>query len=189
MSLKGKYLVVPIVMQEKNYSCGCACVNALLGFYGETMYPEEELCDLLDATTAYGTSYKNIIEFFKKEGYYVFAKQGLVLEDLIRFLDHETPVLVALQAWSEQKDVDYSEKWNAGHYLVIIGYDKINFYFMDPSLINNYGYISIKEFFERFHDTDGENNEELNQFGMLIMGPKTNIEVKNIKNTKFKKIK
>jgi uncharacterized protein len=189
MSLKNKYLVMPIVGQEKNYSCGCACVNALLEFYGETKYPEAELCDLIDATPAYGTSYKSIAAFFKKEGYHVFFKQELTLEDLKRFLDNEHPVLVALQAWSEQKNVDYADKWNSGHYLLLIGYNAKNFYFMDPSMVGKYGYIPIEEFFERFHDTDGEDDEVLNQFGMLIMGPKTNVETKTIRHKEFGKIK
>jgi predicted double-glycine peptidase len=188
MTLKNKYLEVPPFRQEKNYTCGCACVNSLLGFYGEETHSEEDMCDLIDATVKYGTSYKSIASFFKNEGYHVFYKQDLTIEDIKRFLDHEHPVLVAFQAWSEQKDVDYENKWNSGHYALILGYSDDNFYFMDPSLKDSLGYLPIEDFVSRWHDTDGEDDEELVHFGMLIMGPKPKAEIKRIRKKNFKRM-
>jgi predicted double-glycine peptidase len=188
MSLKNKYFDFPIVNQEKNYTCGCACVNALLKCYGEETYIENDMCELIDATTQYGTSYKSIAAFFKSEGYQVFYKQNLTIEDIKGFLDEGHPVLVAFQAWSEQKYVRYQNKWNCGHYAICVGYDDLNFYFMDPSLRDYLGFITIKSFKKRHHDTDGEFNEKLVQFGMLIVGPKPKVEIKSVRKKNFKKI-
>lgn len=188
MTLKGKHLEFPLVRQEKNYTCGCACVNALLEFYGEETYSEADMCELIDATTQYGTSYKSIASFFKKEGYHVFHKQNLTIEDLKRFLDHEHPVLVCLQAWSEQKDVDYTDKWNSGHYLIAVGYNSSSLIFMDPSLKDTLGYLPIEGFESRWHDTDGAEDEELIHFGMVIMGPKPKVELKAIRKKNVKRI-
>lgn len=185
--LKGKYIDFPIFNQEKNYTCGCACVRAFLEFNGEDPMTEQEIVEELDANVSVGTLYRNIANFFHDEGYQVFFKQNLELKELTELLDNKQPVLIALQAWSEVKDKDYNDIWNSGHYLVVIGYDDNNIYFMDPSTVNHYGYIPISEFKKRWHDIDGD-DEPIEQFAMVIIG-KLNGKIKPINKEDFKKIK
>jgi hypothetical protein len=50
-----------------------------------------------------------------------------------------TPPMVCLQAWSEDSDgLTWRERWEDGHYVVVIGYDNENLYFMDPSTLSLY---------------------------------------------------
>jgi uncharacterized protein YvpB len=87
------------------------------------------------------------------------------IADLKALLDKKFPVIVLLQAWSEHK-MDYRNAWSEGHYVVAVGYDAKNIYFMDPSTLGNYAYIPEKEFVDRWHDTDGK--EKLRHFGMVV---------------------
>jgi predicted double-glycine peptidase len=87
------------------------------------------------------------------------------LDDLRDFIDKGEPVIVLIQAWAESP-VDYSRDWEDGHYVVAIGYDRDNVYFMDPSTLGNYTYLPNREFFDRWHDEDA--GVQLNHFGMII---------------------
>jgi len=55
------------------------------------------------------------------------------------------------------------------HYVVAVGYDQDNIYFMDPATIGNYTYFPIPEFLERWHDQDRP-RQKLYNFGMVIDG-------------------
>lgn len=46
-------------------------------------------------------------------------------------------MIVAIQAWAEE-GVDYNNDWDDGHYVVVIGYDSDNMFFMDPSTLGIY---------------------------------------------------
>jgi predicted double-glycine peptidase len=104
-------------------------------------------------------------EFARSLGFRVDVLINMSLEDLKRFLDSRKPVIVAIQAWPDIP-VQWSESWDEGHYAVVVGYDKINMYFMDPSTLGHYAYIPIPEFLDRWHDMDDQ--EELMHFGMVI---------------------
>jgi len=53
-----------------------------------------------------------------------------------------------------QNPSDWSQDWEDGHYVVGIGYDSNNIYFMDPATMGNYTYIPVDEFLARWHDKD-----------------------------------
>lgn len=84
------------------------------------------------------------------------------------------PVVVLLQAWPDKPPEDWSQVWDHGHYAVVIGYDRNNIYFMDPSTTGNYSYIPRDEFLLRWRDWSEEvfNGEKyrfhFHQFGMIL---------------------
>jgi hypothetical protein len=90
---------------------------------------------------------------------------GMTVAGLKKWIDAKRPVIVSIQAWAE-KSVNYPADWGDGHYVMAVGYDQENIYFMDPSLLGNYGYIPIGEFVKRWHDRDDE--KVLDQFGIVI---------------------
>ncbi len=90
---------------------------------------------------------------------------GMTLGELKKWIDERKPVIVSIQAWAE-KPVHYAADWDDGHYVVAVGYDEQNIYFMDPSILGHYAYLPLSEFVRRWHDRDGE--RVLDQFGIVI---------------------
>jgi len=159
---------VPMVYQPNIYSCGCAAVQSIMKFYGkEFLY--EDLEKKLKTDPKKGTAINDIIKFAESEGMVAKLKTNMSLEALWKFIDNETPILVAIQAWTESKKPDWANDWKDGHYVVAIGYDDENTYFMDPSVFGNYAYIPIKEFVERWHDLD-ESKKLINPGIVIVSG-------------------
>lgn len=87
-------------------------------------------------------------------------------------LDREIATVLDIQAWADDPaDYDDPSSNKNGHYVVAIGYstsppleagvalkndaDDLYFYFMDPSLLCRYGYLSWTELDKRWHDNEG----------------------------------
>lgn len=164
LAMTKELIQVPLTRQATDYTCGTAALQSMLGFYGEDQN-ESELAKILKTNEQDGTDYNEIVTVAKKKGYTVKVYKNMTLLDLKRILDKKTPVLCLIQAWAEQK-VDYKNDWKDGHYVVAIGYDKHKIYFMDPSTLGNYTFIKNKDFLNRWHDKNS--NEELNHFGLTI---------------------
>ncbi len=157
---------VPLVRQSKNYTCGVAPLESVLG-YSRQSIPEGKLAERLKTTEAGGTHYRNMVRFARNHGYMVRKVLDMALEDLEQWIDRRRPVIVVIQAWADPP-VDYPHDWNDGHYVVAVGYDDENFYFMDPSTPGHYAFISRVEFLERWHDKDDTTGEVLNRFGLVL---------------------
>jgi len=169
---------VPFVRQSKSYTCGVAASESVLGYYGEDNR-ESTLADTLQTSEQTGTSYMNIAKLGASKGYNVVVfdnekqndsgiehKPIMDLKMLQSYLDKKIPVIVLIQAWSEKK-VDYAKDWDDGHYVVAIGYDNANVYFMDPATLGNYTYIPVREFMTRWHDIDGKDHRVVH-FGLAM---------------------
>ena len=103
----------------------------------------------------------------------------MTIDQLKAYIDAQTPVLLTIQAWPE-KTVDWSQDWKDGHYVVAIGYDSDNIYFMDPATIGNYTYIPVDEFLARWHDKD-QRKKKLINFGIVIDGKEPAYDPEQIK--------
>jgi predicted double-glycine peptidase len=157
---------VPLTRQTSDYTCGVAVMQSILYYLDEKDdYSEEILIRELKADPVNGTSYQAMADFARSKGYRVEVRTEMRLDDLRDFIDKGEPVIVLIQAWAESP-VDYSRDWEDGHYVVAIGYDRDNVYFMDPSTLGNYTYLPNREFFDRWHDEDA--GVQLNHFGMII---------------------
>lgn len=162
--LPKNFIFVPLTRQATDYTCGVGVTQSMLMYYGDE-YMEGELAQELKADPNEGTSYHNISNFAKANGYKVNIMKNMTIEQLKTTVDAKKPVIVLLQAWSE-KPVDYANDWEDGHYSIVIGYDANKIYLMDPSTLGNYTYIPTKEFMDRWHDVDI--NEKLYNFGMTL---------------------
>jgi len=156
---------VPMTRQSRDYTCGTAALQSVLAYYGEE-FRDDELEKKLKSNAKDGTAYLEMVRFALEKSFQVDIIKEMKLERLKSDIERGLPVICLIQAWSEQSSVDYKQDWDDGHYVVAIGFDTNNIYFMDPSTLGNYAYIPIPEFLSRWHDTDGK--ERLENFGMVI---------------------
>lgn len=155
---------VPLLRQATDYTCGASALQSVFAYYGDE-FREEQLARQLKTNSRYGTRYKEIARLSRGKGYSVDIKKDMTIDNLERWLDEKKPVICLIQAWAD-KPLDYSKDWDDGHYVVAVGYDERNVYFMDPCVIGNYSFIPRAEFLARWHDKDSE--ETLEHFGMVV---------------------
>jgi len=154
---------LPLTRQATDHTCGVASLQSILFYYGLEIREDNLAVEL--HTTIDGTPYWNMVSFAKSQGFEVSVATNLTLDDLRKNIDLRRPVLVAIQAWMNPP-VDWST-YDEGHYVVVVGYDAANFYFMDPSTLGHYTYIPITEFLARWHDM-GADGTHLDQFGIVM---------------------
>ncbi len=146
---------IPDVRQSTGYSCGAAALQAVLAYWG-TSEREDRLIERLRSTPDQGTHPDDIVRVAREFGLEAELREGLELADLSKALDRRTPVIVDLQAWRTASDRPWTELWEDGHYMVLLGLDDQNLYFEDPSLLGSRGFIPVPEFLDRWHDYEGE---------------------------------
>ncbi|MCY3414312.1 MAG: C39 family peptidase [Candidatus Heimdallarchaeota archaeon] len=163
-----RILNIPMVRQSTNYTCGVAALQSVLKFYGFDER-EDKLAEKLNATLEGGTPRWNITAYAEKLGISVKEKQLMTIEELEQNIQDSHPTIITIQAWAGESNPDWSNRWEDGHYVVCIGYDEENLYFMDPSTLGNYTYIPKSELLSRWHDID-QNEEKVIQYGIRFMG-------------------
>lgn len=180
-----RMLRLPLVRQSTDYTCGVACVQSILRYAGYDFdIREDKLAAALKSDSREGTGYHNIVEYLNSvrycaapegsdnfsDGVQVFqaeARENISLDQLASCIDAGRPVICALQAWGNAGDSgDYSDIWDEGHYVIALGYDDENFFFMDPSTLGAYTYIPKKELTARWHDEDSRTR--LIHFGIVV---------------------
>lgn len=151
-----RMLEIADVMQATSYTCGVACALAILDYYG-IAEPEDRVASQFGATEEGGTSPSQLLTGFASYGLEAVLKEQTTLDDLRRNLEQGLPTMVAVQAWLEAyPSPDWSQHWEDGHWLIVIGMDEQNVYFEDPSLLRARGWLAKAEFMERWHDYVGE---------------------------------
>ena len=101
------------------------------------------------------------------------SRVDATIEDLAESIRKNNPVIVEIQAWpdtdSGQPEHPYPQTWSEGHYVVAIGVDSENIYFMDPSILGGRGFISVAEFLDRWHEV-GSKGEHLRHPAIFFDG-------------------
>jgi predicted double-glycine peptidase len=158
---------VPIVTQATDYTCGVAAALSVL-FYWDMQqdYYESTLAKYLGANEKDGVISERIKSFAKSHSFRVISKLDMGLDELKGFIHDGKPVIVLLQAWPNSMKTPWKKKWGDGHFAVAVGYDAERIFFMDPSTIDNYTYISNEEFLERWHDVDGD--KRVRHLGLVL---------------------
>lgn len=147
---------VPDVRQSQPYSCGAACLQAVLNYYGIDKR-EGVLMQELNTTEEAGTHPDSIVRVARAHGLDAELRTNLTLADLEEAAAGRIPVIITCQAWSDVSpaNLSWDRDWEDGHYMVVIGIDKDNVYFEDPSLLGTRGVIPREEFLSRWHDYEG----------------------------------
>ena len=142
-------LQVPDVYQSTNYSCGAACFQAVMRYWGGENLREDQFIKLLNTTPEEGTAPNDIVRVAEKMRFRAEIRENLTLDDLKKSIEEGVPVIVSGQAWKDE-----SQSWETdenGHYMVVIGVDDKNVYLEDPWILGSRGYIPHDEFIDRWH--------------------------------------
>ncbi|MDP9035352.1 MAG: C39 family peptidase [Myxococcota bacterium] len=177
VALPPNLIAVPRVKQRTNYSCGNAATLALLRYWRWDAYArleESALYAPLHTTQARGTEPEPIAAFFRSiAGMDAQYRHGdLTVADLEGAVSAGQPPIVDLQAWSDHNG-PYRDVWDAGHYVVMVGYDAKRFFFMDPGTLTpgSYAYLLRRELDERWHDLAGSDETHLERMTIFVQGP------------------
>lgn len=153
-STPSRELAVPDVRQTTGYTCGVSALQAVLAYYGiETR--DDLLAQELGADPDKGVNPPAIIRVAQAHGLTAQLREGMTVDEVAEVLRAGSPVLVALQAWSDRPRPNYRENWEDGHYAIIIAVERDAVVFEDPSVLGSRAVLSRQEFEERWHDTDG----------------------------------
>jgi predicted double-glycine peptidase len=175
--LPGNLVQVPVVTQRRDFSCGPAATLALLRFWRPDAYSAVEESALyvpLETTGERGTEPEPIAELFRRNGLEAHYRYGdVTVRDLERAVDAQEPPIVDLQAWTDHP-IPYADTWDAGHYVVMVGYDDERLYFADPSTVSPHGYVFLPraELDERWHDLAGLNDDRVERMAIFVRGTK-----------------
>jgi len=176
--LPAAHLPVPLVRQATDYSCGAAAMLAALYYWKAFEGPESELYPLLGTTPKDGTDPRSMRAAAERLGLAARLQEGMTLEDLSAALGKGETVILDLQAWSDPAapPVKWANRWEDGHYVVLVGTDAQHVYVMDPSVAAGYGHIPLTELYERWHDyEDRDGKMWRNQHLGLILSGKEHI--------------
>jgi hypothetical protein len=146
-------IAIPDVRQSTDFSCGATALQSILAYYGKDQR-EDKLMGLLGTNEETGTTPESIVRVATELGFRASIGENLTLHELRASLGEGVPVIVAFQAWVDDKppEFSWSECWDQGHYAVVIGMDAGYVYLEDPSLLGTRGRIPVREFVERWHD-------------------------------------
>jgi predicted double-glycine peptidase len=188
----GQYFDVPVgaikvplpdVQQGDGFSCGAASLMSVCSYYHVGPRDLDSYRRELGTTEEEGTYYGKIKDYARKLGLTAKVETAemtkMSIDKLKDYLGKGIPVICSIQAWGGDK-ADYDKDGN-GHYVVAIGYDEKNIYFMDPYANHEnviakprYAYLSEKEFERRWHEDEtmkkdiGKKNEKFNKLGIAI---------------------
>ena len=146
---------LPEIHQPDYYSCGAAALMSIGSYFG--VGPEDieawktDLCTRTDT----GTDVEPIVEYARNKLMLdvTLVERDMTDEQLRASLDAGKPVICPIQAYGEP--AEYEKLNENGHYVVAIGYDRVNVYFMDPKLTGRRGFLSWPEFHRRWHENIG----------------------------------
>lgn len=158
-----------VIRQTFDFDCGAAALQVVMEYYGVEMRGDELRKEL--KTDKDGTDYVNMIALAEKQGFKVFASEGVSLEQLKHFIDDGYPVIVLVQAWAEKYMTfkEWESDYDNGHYVVVIGYQDNIIVFEDPASPRR-TWLTEEEFLARWHDVDPRTDRKLENFAMVLTG-------------------
>jgi Peptidase_C39 like family len=174
--LPSNLIHVPCVKQRTDFSCGAAATLSLLRYWVPGAFEdahEDDLFEPLRTTSKSGTEPEPIEAYLRDvvglEATYVHG--DVTLAQLERAVDASQPPIVDLQAWRDDHK-PWPEVWDAGHYVILVGYDAENLFFMDPSVLSPgpYAFLPRAELDERWHDLAGPEDRRVWRMTVFVRG-------------------
>jgi predicted double-glycine peptidase len=147
---------IPDTRQSTEYSCAAAALQAVLGYWGRDI-SEQDLMEMLNTDRDTGTYPDDILRVAREMGLNATYGENLSLEYVETTLREGVPIIVDCQAWRSVSEYNesWSDEWDNGHWVVIIGLDEYNVYIEDPYILGSRGKMSRTEFLERWHNPRG----------------------------------
>ena len=154
-------LPVPLVRQAHPYSCGAAALLGVLFYWQAEDSGEAALYKDLATTEEDGTAPEGLVRGARSHGLTAGLRRGLTVEDLRRALARGETAIVDIQAWREDEKIAWKDRWEDGHYVVLVAMDERYAYFMDPSTCASYGWIPLEELLDRWHDCENRTGKRV----------------------------
>jgi len=146
-------------IQETKYSCGAACVTAILNTEGVSV-SESEVRQAIGTNYNDGTPLPNIRDFFKKLGCDVdMSEQGI--PDLKDMISNDVYSIVSMQMWDNKTKRNWEKTWSEGHYCIVKDLKDEHIILSDPSrrrLVR----LPINVFKKLWHDEDTDGKRYYN---------------------------
>ena len=168
-------LAVPLFRQATPYSCGATVLQAVLAYWGVFDGKESELYGPLNTTEKDGTEPPAIVSVAKQYGLSAELREHVEIGELRKAIARHDTVILNIQAWRDSnRRMPWSETWEDGHYVVLVGMDDDNAYVMDPSTSASYAYLPLSELVSRWHDYENRHGvrREYHQAAIFIHGKK-----------------
>lgn len=163
---------LPDTIQQTDYSCGAACLQAVCRYYGVGKGEEWEFVKDLKMDRRIGSHPFQLARAAKRYGLEVTEYCPMSMAELRRRLSQRKPVLLMIQAWADdaggkKRRRGYKTTWEDGHWVVAIGYDRSGVFFEDPSLEAARGFLTYEELDERWHDV-GPRGRHMSHYGLVL---------------------
>lgn len=156
---------LPSVRQQRSHTCAAACLRAICKFFKVGSAAERDFAKKLDSHPEGGTAPADIVKTCEDWGLGVEAKEKMTIKQLKNYVKSGVPVICAMQAWGSPKQYSNDQ---SGHYVVAIGYDDRNVYFMDPAMVSgSRGFLPDDVFVSRWHDED-KHGEKFSHLGISV---------------------
>lgn len=133
---------------------------------------ESGLYAALQTTEARGTEPEPMAALLRQGGLEASYRYGdVTLAELERAVDAGEPPIVDLQALKDHA-LPWRETWDAGHYVVMVGYDRERLFVADPGTMTPgaYAFLPRAELEERWHDLAGDHDERLERMAIFVRG-------------------
>lgn len=170
-----KTIILPQLRQTYWYDCWAKALQAALVYYG-IQIREDHIMQYANTSEDW-TPIQWIIKTAHKYGLKTDSK-SMTIDDIKQYLDKNIPVIIVLQAWAQNKKIDWENDWIDWHYVVAIGYTKDKIFFEDPSSFER-TYLKYDELQKRWHDIDTDGKKYFNH-GIAIFGKKPNFDKNKI---------
>lgn len=150
---------VPIIGQEKDFSCGSATLMATLLYWLGDATPvdrESELWGALKIDPDVGAEPEAMVAVAQSLGLDAIPVLDLTLDDLRECLSSGITPILCLQAW-KKGSLRYLVDYDDGHWVNLVGMDDKFAYIMDPWLARTekaYGTIPLDQLDIRWHNPD-----------------------------------
>ncbi len=120
----------------------------------------DEFVEVLGTNERTGTYYKNIVAYARRMGLDAYSEYDMTAEQLQDLVSTGSPVICSIQAHANDPSVyDDPDSNEDGHYVVAVGFDRENIYFMDPSIRNRRGFLTWRDFEKRWHENEATPDE------------------------------
>jgi predicted double-glycine peptidase len=189
--LPSQFLKLPLVRQAYDYSCGAGALMSVLAYWGEFDDAETSLYRQINTTPSNGTEPEPMARYARKLGLDAEVLRNQTIGDLRSALARGETWILDIQAWPlftqnrfnvdqikvgqgqpVRPDWDWSQDWVDGHYVVLVGMDEHYAYFMDPSTVGSYTFMTLADLELRWHDTEYQNgyNKKVYHLAIRIKG-------------------
>lgn len=113
-------LSVPLFKQSTDYTCGPTVLRMIFAYYG-IKRSEEELANRMKTNEREGTKNEQLEDESRREGLFVYAKNGGTIEEVQKYVRKSVPVIV-----------NFIEEGGEGHYAVVVDIGDKHLVLNDP---------------------------------------------------------